>query len=181
MLSKAKTEAETKGYIFETNHDAIVAKAKKEGKLVVFSSQDAEPIRAAADAFRKKYPFIDVKATEIGGTDNYTRMVQELKLGKTTAWDVNYVAFDYYADYLPHQKKFDLLGMGKHGVLRIPPEMVDPVNRHIGQVRQQNAKIRMMVRARTLHSGRMSAGANFDHEKWARSRSSFHASSTLGA
>ena len=131
MLSKAKTEAETKGYIFETNHDAIVAKAKTEGKLVVFSSQDAEPLRAAADAFRKKYPFIDVKATEIGGTDNYTRMVQELKLGKTTAWDVNYVAFDYYAEYLPHQKKFDLLGMTKHGVLRIPPEMVDPVNRHI--------------------------------------------------
>jgi ABC-type Fe3+ transport system substrate-binding protein len=131
MLLKAKTEAETKGYIFETSHDVIVAKAKKEGKLVVFSSQDADPIRAAADAFRKKYPFIDVKATEIAGTDTYTRMLQELKIGKTTAWHVNYVAFDYYADYLPHQKKFDLLGMGKHGVLRIPPEMVDPVNRHI--------------------------------------------------
>ena len=41
------------------------------------------------------------------------------------------MAFDYYAEYLPHQKKFDLLGMTKHGVLRIPPEMVDPVNRHI--------------------------------------------------
>jgi len=38
MLLKAKTEAETKGYIFETSHDVIVAKAKKEGKLVVFSS-----------------------------------------------------------------------------------------------------------------------------------------------
>ena len=131
MLLKAKTEAETKGYIFETSRDAIVAKAKKEGKLVVFSSQDAETIRAAADAFRKKYPFIDVKATEIAGTDTYTRMIQELSLGKTTAWDVNYVAFDYYSQYLPHQKKFDMLGMAKHGVLRIPPEMVDPVNRHI--------------------------------------------------
>ena len=68
-LAKAKVEAEAKGYIFETSRDAIVAKAKKEGKLVVFSSQDAETIRAAADAFRKKYPFIDVKATEIAGTD----------------------------------------------------------------------------------------------------------------
>src|SRR5262245_9616112 len=131
VLLKGKTEAETKGYIFETSRDAIVAKAKKEGKLVVFSSQDAEPIRAAADAFRKKYPFIDVKATEIAGTDTYTRMIQELNMGKTTAWDVNYVAFDYYAQYLPHQKKFDLLGMAKHGVLQIPPEMVDPANRHI--------------------------------------------------
>ena len=130
-LSQAKTEAETKGYIFETNHDAIVAKAKKEGKLVVFSSQDDATIRAAADAFRKKYPFIEVKATEIAGTDTYTRMIQELKIGKTTEWDVNYVAFDYYAEYLPHQKKFDMLSMAKHGVLQIPLEMVDPVNRHI--------------------------------------------------
>ena len=130
-LVKAKTEAETKGYIFETSHDAIVTKAKKEGKVIVFSSQDEATIRATADAFRKKYPFIDVTATEIAGTDTYRRMIQELAIGKTTEWDVNYVAFDYYAEYLPHQKKFDMLGMAKHGVLQIPPEMVDPVNRHI--------------------------------------------------
>ena len=58
-------------------------------------------------------------------------MIEELSIGKTTAWDVNYVAFDYYDDYLPHQKKFDMLGMAKHGVLRIPPEIIDPVNRQI--------------------------------------------------
>ena len=130
-LSKAKAEAEAKGYIFETSRDAIVAKAKKEGKLVVFSSQEAEAIRGVTDAFRKKYPFIDVKTSEIAGTDTYRRMIQELSLGRTTAWDVNYVAFDYYKEYLPHQKKFDILGMAKHRVLQIPPEMVDPVNRNI--------------------------------------------------
>jgi ABC-type Fe3+ transport system substrate-binding protein len=81
--------------------------------------------------FRKKYPFIDVKATEISGTDTYVRMLGELKIGKTTDWDINYVAFDYYDDYLPHQKKFDLLGMARHGVLKIPPDMIDPVHRHI--------------------------------------------------
>jgi iron(III) transport system substrate-binding protein len=128
---KAKGEAETKGYIFETSRDAIVAKAKKEGKLVVFSSQDADTIRAVADAFRKKYPFIDVTATEIAGTDTYRRMIHELTIGKATAWDVNYVAFDYYPEYLPHQKKFDILGMARHGVLQIPAEMIDPVNRNI--------------------------------------------------
>ncbi len=53
MLSKAKAEAEAKGYIFETSRDAIVAMAKKEGKLVVFSSQEADTIRAVAEAFRK--------------------------------------------------------------------------------------------------------------------------------
>jgi iron(III) transport system substrate-binding protein len=131
MLSKAKAEAEAKGYIFESSHDAIVAKAKKEGNVVVFSSQDADAVRATVEAFRKKYPFIEIDAKEIAGTDTYRRMIQELSIGKTTAWDVNYVAFDYYKEYLPHQKKFDMLGMAKHGVLQIPPEMIDPVNRHI--------------------------------------------------
>jgi iron(III) transport system substrate-binding protein len=130
-LSKAKAEAEAKGYVFETSRDAIVAKAKQEGRLVVYSSQDAEAMRAVADAFRKKYPFIEVKATEIAGTDTYRRMIQELSMGQATAWDVNYVAFDYYKEYLPHQKKFDILGMAKQGVLQIPPEMIDPVNRNI--------------------------------------------------
>jgi iron(III) transport system substrate-binding protein len=130
-LSKAKAEAEAKGYIFESSRDAIVAKAKKEGKVVVFSSQDADAIRATVEAFRKKYPFIEVDAKEIAGTDTYRRMIQELSIGKATAWDVNYVAFDYYKEYLPHQKKFDMLGMAKHGVLKIPLEMIDPVNRHI--------------------------------------------------
>jgi len=130
-LLQAKKDAEAKGFIFAASHDEIVAKAKKEGKLVVFSSQDAAAIEATAKAFKKKYPFIDVKASEIGGTDTYLRMIGELKIGKTTDWDVNYVAFDYYDDYLPHQKKFDMLGMAKHGVLRIPPDMIDPVNRHI--------------------------------------------------
>jgi iron(III) transport system substrate-binding protein len=130
-LLEAKTEAEKKGYLFETSRDAIVAKAKKEGKLVVFSSQDADTIRAATDAFRKKYPFIDVKASEIAGTDTYRRMIQEMSLGKATAWDINYVAFDYYKEYLLHQKKFDILGTARIGVLQIPVEMIDPVNRNI--------------------------------------------------
>src|SRR5262245_60757986 len=130
-LLQAKKEAEAKGFIFAASHDEILARAKKEGKLVVLSSQDAAAVDATAKAFKKKYPFIDVKASEIGGTDTYLRMIGELKIGKTTDWDVNYVAFDYYDDYLPHQKKFDMLGMARHGVLRMPPDMIDPVNRHI--------------------------------------------------
>ena len=128
---QAKKDAEAKGYIFAASHDEIMAKAKKEGKLVVFSSQDSSAIKAATEVFRKKYPFIDVKASEIGGTDTYLRMIQEMKLGKVTDWDINYVAFDFYGDYLPYQKKFDILGMAKHGVLNIPFDMIDPVNRHV--------------------------------------------------
>jgi ABC-type Fe3+ transport system substrate-binding protein len=55
-------------------------------------------------------------------------------------WDVNYVAFDFYSDYLPHQKKFDLYGMAQHGILQMPAELVDPQNRHIVAL-QSNAQI----------------------------------------
>jgi ABC-type Fe3+ transport system substrate-binding protein len=55
-------------------------------------------------------------------------------------WDVNYVAFDFYADYLPHQKKVDLLGMAQHGVIQMPTDLVDPANRHIVAL-QSNAQI----------------------------------------
>lgn len=129
-ILKAKKEAEAKGYTFFTNHDEIVARAKKEGKLRVFSGQDPKSLKAVTEAFKKTYPFIDVRSEGIDGTEIYQRMLQEMKAG-LAKWDVNYVAFDFYSDYLPHQKKFDILGMSEHGVLKMSPKMVDPVNRHI--------------------------------------------------
>jgi iron(III) transport system substrate-binding protein len=129
-MLKAKKEAEANGYIFFTEHDEIVSRAKREGKLKVFSGQDPKSLKAVTEAFKKKYPFIDVRAEGIDGTEIYQRMLQEMKAG-LAKWDVNYVAFDYYDDYLAHQKKFDLLGMAQQGVLKMSPNMMDPVNRHI--------------------------------------------------
>ena len=130
-LLKAKQEAEAKGYIFLTSREEIVERAKKEGKLKVLSSQEPRSIKAIAEAFKKKYPFIDVRAEEIVGLENYQRILQEMKAGLAKTWDVNYVAFDFYSEFLPYQKKFDLLGMAQHGVLQIAPKLVDPVNRHV--------------------------------------------------
>ena len=130
-LLKAKKEAEAKGYLFAASQEEIIANAKKEGKLRVMGSLDAKTLRALSEAFRKKYPFIDSQAQEIAGTDNYIRMIQEMKAGMAKSWDVNYLAFDMYPEYLPFQKKFDILGMAQHGVLQIPQKMVDPMNRHV--------------------------------------------------
>ena len=94
-LSKAKQEAEAKGYIFLTSHDEIVARAKSEGKLRVVSSQEAHAIKAVVNAFKQKYPFIDVRAEEVGGMENYQRILQEMKVGLAKTWDVNYLAFDF--------------------------------------------------------------------------------------
>ena len=130
-LFKAKQEAEAKGYVFAASHDEIVANARKEGKLRVFSSLDAVSLKVLSASFKKKYPFIDARAEEINGTEVYMRMIQEMKAGLAKTWDVNYLAFDFYTEYLPHQKKFDILGMAQHGVVQIPTPMIDPVNRHV--------------------------------------------------
>ena len=130
-LAKAKQEAEAKGFTFAASQEEIIANAKKEGKLRVMGSLDAQTLKALNDAFRKKYPFIDSNAQEIAGTDNYIRMIQEMKAGMAKSWDVNYVAFDMYPEYLPFQRKFDIRGMAQEGVLQIPQKMIDPVNRHV--------------------------------------------------
>jgi iron(III) transport system substrate-binding protein len=130
-LARAKQEAEAKGYTFLSSKDEIVANAKKEGSLRVLGSLDKASLKVLAEAFKKKYPFIDARAEEVNGTEVYLRMIQEMRAGLAKNWDVNYVAFDYYNDYVPYQKKFDILGMAENGVVQIPVKMIDPVNRNI--------------------------------------------------
>jgi iron(III) transport system substrate-binding protein len=130
-LQKAKQESEAKGFVFETSRDEVDAKAKKEAKLRIVSSLEMEALKPLAEAFKKKYPFIEVRAEEIAGTDALQRMILELKAGTATGLDVMHVTTDFYHDYLPHLKKFDMLGMAQHGVLRIPTGMIDPVNRNV--------------------------------------------------
>jgi ABC-type Fe3+ transport system substrate-binding protein len=130
-IAKAKQSAEARGYIFELNRDAIVEKAKRETKLRVMSSLESDILKPVAEAFRRKYPFLELRAEEISGTDTYQRMILEMKAGAARGWDVNFIAGDFYDEYLPHQKKFDILGMAQQRILQIPIGMIDPVNRNI--------------------------------------------------
>ena len=128
---KAAKDAEAKGYTFFGSHDEIVSGAKREGKLRVLCAISAATLKHLTAAFKTKYPFIDARAEEIRGTEIYLRMIQEMKAGLTKGQDVNLLAYDFYADYLPYQKKFDILGMAETKVLQIPVQMVDPLNRNI--------------------------------------------------
>lgn len=131
-LSKAKQEAESKGYLFITSKDEIVAKAKQEGKLEVLTFLEADAKKAMISAFRKKYPFIqDVSAESIGGTEEYARFILEMKAGRAKRWDTVHISNQVYAEYPPYLKKFDLLGMAEQGVLNIPAPIVDSNNRNI--------------------------------------------------
>lgn len=130
-VAKAKQEAEVKGYIFATHHDEIVAMARKEGKIRVLTGLEADNIKPIANAFKKKYPFLDFHIEEIAGTESYQRFILELKAGRKTGWDSTFIAIDFYNDYVPFIKKFDVLGMASQGILSINPQMIDPFNRSI--------------------------------------------------
>jgi ABC-type Fe3+ transport system substrate-binding protein len=130
-LMKAKQEAEAKGFIFETNRNEIVAKAKKEGKLRALSSLDPGSFKPMAESFKKKYPFIDIQLHELTGTEAIQRHLLELKAGTVKDWDVGHASEDFYNDFAAQAMKFDILGMAEQGVLKINPKMVDPDNRTI--------------------------------------------------
>ena len=130
-IVKAKQEAEAKGYTFITNHNEIVANANKERKLRVLSSMDAAVVTRMADLFKKRYPFMDVHAEELSGPEAQQRFLLELKAGRVTNWDIAEASEDFYNDYPPYLKKFDILGMAEQGVLAINPKMVDSDNRNI--------------------------------------------------
>jgi len=130
-LLRTRQEAESRGFTFEIDHDEILARAKKEGKLRALAGLDPANIKAMANAFRSKYPFLDFHVEEITGTDSARRFILELKSGRVQDWDAILLSQDFYNEYLPYMKKIDILGMAEHGVLVTPPKMVDPVNRNI--------------------------------------------------
>ena len=134
-LKAAKAEAESKGFIFETSHDEIVAKAKKErGKIRGQISQDPSTFNAVAAAFKAEYPFVDPHIEELTGTDATQRFFLQVKAGRAQDWDANHLSDELYKDYQLYLKKFDILGMARHGILRIPAEIIDPVNRNVAAV-----------------------------------------------
>ena len=101
-LSKAKQQADAKGYTFITNHDEIVAKAKKEGKLRVTAAMDAANIKIYGAAFQKKYPFIDIDGRESNGPDVAQRILREIQSGMAKDWDIVLVYAEYRSEYTPH-------------------------------------------------------------------------------
>ncbi len=130
-LLKAKQEAEAKGYIFETSHAEIVAKARKEGRIKGLTGLEPDVFPYMIKSFQEKYPFIRVELQEISGPDAAQRFTMELKAGTVREWDTTGASTDFYDEYPPFAKKFDILGMAEQGVLKISPKLVDPKHRNI--------------------------------------------------
>jgi hypothetical protein len=134
-LLQAKKDAEAKGYIFLTSHDDIVAMAKKEGKLRVNSGLEPRSYKPLVDGFKQKYPFVsDIHIVEIAGREAYQRFLLEVKAGRAKEWDVTHIPIDFTQEYISYLKKHDIIGMARHGVLKIDPRMVHPVERNIASI-----------------------------------------------
>jgi ABC-type Fe3+ transport system substrate-binding protein len=129
--AKGKAAAPLRGYESIANHGELVEKAKKEGKLRILVNMDPATLKAAAKAFNQRYPFINLYAQEITGTDMAQRNVLEIKSGQAREWDIIYPSRDLYSEYLPYLWKIDLLQMAERGVLQIPAAMIDPKNHNI--------------------------------------------------
>jgi iron(III) transport system substrate-binding protein len=130
-LAKAKKAAEERGYVFLTDRNEIIAKAKKEGRLRVLAEMEPPNIKASTAAFMKKYPFINLYIEEIQGADQIQRNILEVKSGAAKDWDILHVSTDFYSEYIPYVWKVDLLGMAQQGVLQIPQPMIDAKNRNV--------------------------------------------------
>ncbi len=129
-LRQAKSASEARGFVFEASHDEIVAKAKKERQLRFLSTWDSELVQQMSKAFKKKYPFLDLTFGEHGSVESAQRFLLELKAGRGKEWDVVRLYTEFYDQYTPFLKKFDLLGMAEQGVITVPPKMVDPRTRN---------------------------------------------------
>jgi len=129
-MGKAKQQAEANGFIFETSHDEIVAKARQEGKLRALIGWDPPNHPHLIAAFKKKYPFIDIHLEEITGSDAGQRFFLELKADRVRNWDILHINTDHYGEFPPYLKKFDIRGMAEHRVLAIPDGMIDPKARN---------------------------------------------------
>jgi len=87
-LEKAKEDAEAKSYVFLTNREEIIAKARKERKLRVMANLEPPNIKATTSAFMKRYPFIDLSVEEAQGTEQMQRRFLAIQSGMAKEWDI---------------------------------------------------------------------------------------------
>ena len=71
-------------YAWAQSEDELIRGAKKEGKVVFWSSMRIEDSRALAAGFEARYPFIKVDIFRAGGEQIVNRAIAEHLAGKTT-------------------------------------------------------------------------------------------------
>lgn len=83
FASTAMAQTVPAGY--PANYADVIAAAKKEGKLTVYTSTDAAQAKGLLDAFRKAYPGIEIDWNDLGTNNSYNRTISEAAAGQVTA------------------------------------------------------------------------------------------------
>lgn len=65
--------------------DALVAKAKAQATVSIYTSTDLAEAQALVDAFQKKYPGVKVDYNDLGTNGAYNKVVSEAAAGQVTA------------------------------------------------------------------------------------------------
>ncbi len=69
----------------EQRHERLVAGAKKEGQVMLYSSSGRSTIKAVTKAFGKKYPFLNVQFLKKGGSSLFKVILLEQQGGQNLA------------------------------------------------------------------------------------------------
>lgn len=70
---------------YPASYADVIAAAKKEGKLTVYTSTDSAQAKGLLDAFKKAYPGIEIDWNDLGTNNAYNRAISEAAAGQVTA------------------------------------------------------------------------------------------------
>lgn len=83
MTATAGAQSVPAGY--PANYGEVIAAAKKEGKLTVYTSTDGAQAKGLLEAFKKAYPGIEIDWNDLGTNNSYNRVISEAAAGQVTA------------------------------------------------------------------------------------------------
>lgn len=131
-VAKAAAKAEELGLRFATSREEIMAGAEAEGALDAIWSLGTEDAAADyLDLFSESEPSVEIgEITGMSSTEERQRFLLELEAGAPPGVGYLYLATEVYSE-LASLCDWDIYGMAEAGILDIPLEVIDPVERTI--------------------------------------------------
>jgi len=74
---------------YPADYSKLIDAAKKEGKVVIYTSTDSKQAGALVEAFKAAYPGVDVEVNDLGTTNSYNRALSEAaakQVGSDIVW-----------------------------------------------------------------------------------------------
>jgi iron(III) transport system substrate-binding protein len=74
---------------YPTDYATLIASAKKEGKVVIYTSTDAKQAQPLVEAFKQTYPGVEVEVNDLGTNGSYNRALSEAaakQVGSDLVW-----------------------------------------------------------------------------------------------